>query len=127
MDTSGAIPIGTAEDFDRWLNAHGRSERAVVVAIYKKSSGRQTVTLTDLQEVALCHGWVDTLGQRVDDERWALKFVPRKPGSNWSARNRDMARRLLETGRILEAGRALLPDDLSGGSRPTAAAARDRG
>ena len=112
MDVSGAIPIDGAADFDRWLARHGASEREVIVAIYKKSSGRQTVTLTDLQEVALCHGWVDNLGQRVDDERWAIRFTPRKKGSNWSASNRAMARRLLAEGRVLESGKVLLPDDL---------------
>jgi uncharacterized protein YdeI (YjbR/CyaY-like superfamily) len=112
LDVSGAIQIDAVADFDRWLAEHGRSDKVVVVSIYKKSSGRQTVTLNDLQEVALCHGWVDTLGQRIDEERWALKFVPRKKGSNWSTTNRDMARRLLAEGRVLDAGRALLPDDL---------------
>ena len=33
------------------------------------------MTLTDLQEVALCHGWVDNLGQRVDDPRQAEELV----------------------------------------------------
>ena len=112
MDISGAIPIDTAADFDAWLTANGASNREVVVAIYKKSSGRQTVTLTELQEVALCHGWVDNLGQRIDDDRWALRFTPRRPGSNWSAVNREMAKRLLAVDRVLPAGRALLPDDL---------------
>ena len=112
MDISGAIQIDAIADFDRWLAEHGRSERDVIVSIYKKSSGKQVVTLNDLQEVALCHGWVDNLGQRVDEERWALRFTPRKPGSNWSATNRDMARRLLADGRVLDTGRALLPDDL---------------
>jgi uncharacterized protein YdeI (YjbR/CyaY-like superfamily) len=112
MDTSGAIQIDDAGDFDRWLADNGDSAREVIVSIYKKSSGRQTVTLTDLQEVALCHGWVDNLGQRVDDERWALRFTPRKPGSNWSQINRDMAKRMLAQGRVLESGRELLPPDL---------------
>ena len=112
MDTSRAIPIDTAADFDAWLAAHGATERDVIVGIYKKSSGKQTVTLTELQEVALCRGWVDNLGQRIDEERWALRFTPRKPGSNWSALNRDMARRLLAEGRVLPAGRAVLPTDL---------------
>jgi uncharacterized protein YdeI (YjbR/CyaY-like superfamily) len=71
------------------------------------------VTLTDLQEVALCHGWVDNLGQRIDDELMALRFTPRRKGSNWSATNREMAKRLLAEGRVLPAGKALLPDDLS--------------
>src|SRR6186997_2330800 len=112
MDTSGAIQIDDVGDFDRWLADNGASQREVIVSIYKKSSGKQTVTLTDLQEVALCHGWVDNLGQRVDEERWALRFTPRKPTSNWSATNREMARRLLANGRVLDTGKALLPDDL---------------
>ena len=112
MDTSGAIQIDDVGDFDRWLADNGASQREVIVSIYKKSSGKQTVTLTDLQEVALCHGWVDNLGQRVDEERWALRFTPRKPGSNWSQLNRDMAKRLLEAGRVLESGRKVLPPDL---------------
>src|SRR6188508_2520982 len=108
MDTSGAIQIDDAGDFDRWLAKNGQTDREVVVSIYKKSSGKQTVTLTDLQEIALCHGWVDNLGQRVDEERWALRFTPRKQGSNWSKTNRDMAKRLLAEGRLLESGRKLL-------------------
>jgi len=112
VDISGAIQIDDVADFDRWLAENGRTARDVVVSIYKKSSGKQTVTLNDLQEVALCHGWVDNLGQRVDDERWALRFTPRKPGSNWSATNREMARRLLADGRVLDTGKVLLPNDL---------------
>jgi len=112
MDVSGAIRIDDIKQFDDWLAANGDTARDVVVAIYKKSSGKQTVTLNDLQEVALCRGWVDNLGQRIDDELWALRFTPRKPGSNWSATNREMAKRLLADGRVLEAGLKLLPPDL---------------
>ena len=60
MDISGAIQIDDIGDFDRWLADNGAIAREVIVSIYKKASGKQTVTLTDLQEVALCHGWVDT-------------------------------------------------------------------
>jgi uncharacterized protein YdeI (YjbR/CyaY-like superfamily) len=112
LDISGAIQIDDIADFDRWLTANGATARDVIVSIYKKSSGKQSVTLTELQEVALCHGWVDNLGQRVDDERWALRFTPRRAGSNWSQLNRDMARRLLAEGRVKAAGLALLPADL---------------
>jgi uncharacterized protein YdeI (YjbR/CyaY-like superfamily) len=112
MDVSGAIQIDNIDQFDDWLLANGATARDVVVAIYKKASGKQTVTLTDLQEVALCHGWVDNLGQRIDEERWALRFTPRRPDSNWSELNRQMANRLLADGRVLESGRRLLPPDL---------------
>ena len=99
-------------DFDRLLSGKGRGAREVVVAIYKKASGKQTVTLTGLQEVALCHGWVDTQTKRIDDERYAIRFVPRRADSSWSETNRQMARRLREEGRIRPAGAAKLPRDL---------------
>jgi hypothetical protein len=60
----------------------------------------------------MCHGWVDTQTKRIDDDRYAIRFVRRRPDSNWSARNRDIARRLVEEGRMQEAGRAVLPSDL---------------
>ena len=112
LDTARAIPIASAAELDGWLGAQGGQAREVVVAILKKSSGRQSVTLEALQEVALCHGWVDTQTKRIDDERYAIRFVPRRAGSSWSAKNRAMARRLVEAGRMTPAGLATLPPDL---------------
>jgi uncharacterized protein YdeI (YjbR/CyaY-like superfamily) len=114
MDISDSIPISTDSDFDAWLREHGSSAQVVIVAIRKKSSGKQTVTIDDLQATAICHGWIDNLGQRIDDERWAIRFTPRRPGSNWSAKNRGVVRRLLEEGRMTPAGMAVLPDDIEG-------------
>jgi len=84
----------------------------VVVAIFNRASGRQTVGLVALQEVALCHGWVDTQTKRIDAERYAIRFVPRRPRSHWSEKNRAMARRLVAEGRMTRAGSATLPADL---------------
>src|SRR5687767_8692998 len=104
MDVSGAILMASAADFDRWLRDNGATEPQVLVAIYKKASGKATVTIEELQETALCHGWIDSHGQRIDDRRWAIRFAPRRPGSNWSAVNRERARRLLDEGRMAAAG-----------------------
>lgn len=112
IETARSIPMATDADFDDWLAAHRGREREVIVTIYKKASGRQTVTLVALQETALCHGWVDTQTKSIDDERYAIRFVPRRPGSTWSAKNRRMARRLLAEGRITGAGVVSLPADL---------------
>ena len=111
-DISDSISISTDAEFDTWLRKHGNTEQVVMVAIYKKSSGKQTVTLDALQATAICHGWIDNLGQRIDDERWAIRFTPRRPGSNWSEKNRGVVRRLIEEGRMTPAGLAALPNDL---------------
>jgi len=113
LDISESIPISTDAEFDVWLRKHGSSEQVVVVAIYKKTSGKQTVTLDDLQATAICHGWIDNLGQRIDDELWAIRFTPRRR-SNWSDKNRGVVRSLLDEGRMTPAGIAVLPDDIEG-------------
>lgn len=111
IDVAGAKPVTAAAELDAWLGANGAA-REVVVAIFNKASARQTTTLRELQEVALCHGWVDTQTKRVDAERYAVRFVPRRPGSRWGTKNRAMARRMLAAGRVTPAGRAALPGDL---------------
>lgn len=113
LDVVNAVPIASAEEFATWLSRHGASEREANVAIFKKASGKQTVSFDALLETALCHGWVDTQTKGIDAERYAIRFVPRRPGSNWSAVNREIARRLLGQGRMTPAGMAALPSDLS--------------
>jgi len=94
------------------LRVNGTGEPEVVVAIHNRASGRQTVGLVALQEVALCHGWVDTQTKRIDEQRYAIRFVPRRPRSHWSEKNRAMARRLIAEGRLTAEGTATLPPDL---------------
>lgn len=112
VDVSRTVPVASGDDFDRWLRSNGNREREVVIAIFNRASGRQTVGLVALQEVALCHGWVDTQTKRIDDERYAIRFVPRRAGSNWSPKNRALARRMLEDGRMTKAGADTLPANL---------------
>jgi uncharacterized protein YdeI (YjbR/CyaY-like superfamily) len=112
IDTGEATVMTSAEAFGRWLAEHGRTAADVVVAIHHKASGRQTVTLVELQRTAMCHGWVDTQTKRIDAERYAIRFVPRRRGSSWSPKNRRMARELLDSGQLTEAGLVTLPNDL---------------
>jgi len=91
----------------RTAGASARSSSA-----YTRKAPGSTVTFETLLETAFCHGWVDTQTKRIDDERYALRFVPRRKVSNWSDRNRQIVRRLRDEGRLTEAGIASLPADL---------------
>jgi uncharacterized protein YdeI (YjbR/CyaY-like superfamily) len=112
LDVSSASPLDSAGAFDRLLRDVDEDRREVVVAIARKASGRQSVTFHELLEIAMCHGWVDTQTRRIDDDRYAIRYVRRRPGSNWSDRNRVIARRLRAEGRLTASGIASLPPDL---------------
>jgi uncharacterized protein YdeI (YjbR/CyaY-like superfamily) len=107
------IQIATLSEWRDWLASPVPDCDDVWVVIYKKLSGRQTVTFDALLEEALCWGWVDTQTKSVDDERYSIRFRKRRPGSNWSATNRRIVCRLIKEGRMQPAGQALLPADLT--------------
>jgi uncharacterized protein YdeI (YjbR/CyaY-like superfamily) len=112
LDVSRAASIASDAEFDRWLAGNGGSETELIVAIYKKASGKQTVSFEELLATAMCHGWIDMQTKSIDEERYAIRFVPRKPGSNWSAYNRERVKELVAAGRLKPAGKAVLPPDL---------------
>ena len=63
-------------------------------------------------EEALCFGWIDGLLKSLDHERYALRFTPRRKGSNWAERNVRRARRLIAEGKMTPAGLAALDPGL---------------
>ena len=108
------LDVHDPQDFADWLESRGAEAREIWPVIYKKSSGKQTVTYPQLVEVAIRYGWIDVLEKTVDQERYAVRFMPRRKKSNWTETNRAIARRLLAEGRMTEAGVAVLPEDMHG-------------
>ena len=89
-----------------WLAEHGASESEVWLVYYKAGTGKATISYEDSLEEALCFGWVDSLIQKIDEEKYARKFTPRKPGSQWSELNKHLVAKLIKEGRMTAAGLA---------------------
>jgi uncharacterized protein YdeI (YjbR/CyaY-like superfamily) len=54
---------------------------------------------------ALCYGWIDGIRRRLDDDRYTIRFTPRRKGSKWSAVNVRMVVELEKSGKMRKAGR----------------------
>jgi uncharacterized protein YdeI (YjbR/CyaY-like superfamily) len=89
-----------------WLAENGASESEVWLVYYKAASGKPTISYPDSLEEALCFGWVDSIIQKIDEEKYARKFTPRKAGSKWSELNKHLVAKLIQAGRMSEAGLA---------------------
>jgi uncharacterized protein YdeI (YjbR/CyaY-like superfamily) len=113
LEIEDAIAIATADQFEALLAAQLESARGLWIAIVKKSTGRHTVGIDELIESGLCWGWVDVKTKRIDDERYGIRFTPRRPWSNWTPRNREIACRLIAEGRMRPQAIAKLPPDLN--------------
>jgi uncharacterized protein YdeI (YjbR/CyaY-like superfamily) len=94
----------SSEELRGWLEANHATATELWVGIYKKGAGKPTVTVEEAQEQAVCFGWIDSLGRRIDDESYMLRLTPRRPGSNWSAINVERVKWLRAQGLMHEAG-----------------------
>ncbi|HMQ50705.1 MAG TPA: YdeI/OmpD-associated family protein [Anaerolineae bacterium] len=93
-----------ASAFGQWLELNHASESEVWVKMYKKGSGQKTINWEEGVIEALCWGWIDGIKKSFDDQAYLQRFTPRRPGSNWSKRNREHVKRLIAAGRMQEPG-----------------------
>lgn len=91
-------------DFEKWLAKNHAGSSGIWLKIFKKHTGKATVTYAEAVDVALCYGWIDGQKDKHDDEAWLQKFTPRRPKSGWSKTNTKHVARLIKEGRMKPAG-----------------------
>lgn len=95
------------EAFRAWLAQNHRVNPGIWLVLGK--AGRlKTLTADEALEEALCFGWIDGLVKSIDDQKYIKKFTPRRKGSAWSERNRNLAKKLIENGTMTGAGQAAI-------------------
>jgi uncharacterized protein YdeI (YjbR/CyaY-like superfamily) len=105
------LEIPNRQQWRAWLQKHYASSPGVWLVFYKKHTGVQCILYEDSVREALCFGWVDSLIKRLDEERHAHKFTPRRPSSKWSDINRKRWEELRDLGLLTPAGLAAAPTD----------------
>lgn len=98
------LDVRTRAKWRRWLERHHRTESEVWLVFHKRATGRACIAYDDAVEEALCFGWIDSTLRRIDEERYARKFTPRKPTSVWSSANRARYARLRACGLLTSDG-----------------------
>jgi uncharacterized protein YdeI (YjbR/CyaY-like superfamily) len=102
--TSDEVRVRDRAAWRRWLTKHhGRT--GGIWLVYDKGPGRR-LSYDDIVEEALCFGWVDSRPRSIDDKTAALWVAPRKPTSNWSAKNRRRVEHLMASGQMTPQGLA---------------------
>lgn len=89
-----------------WLEKHHAESEELWVGLYKRESGRPSITWPEAVDGALCFGWIDGIRKSMDDISYKIRFTPRKPRSVWSAINVKRATELCTLGRMHPAGLA---------------------
>ncbi len=81
-----------------WLSENHDKETGVWLVFYKKEIAKPTLEYEDSIEEALCFGWIDSVIKKIDKEKYARKFSPRKPDSRWSESNKKRVERMIQAG-----------------------------
>jgi uncharacterized protein YdeI (YjbR/CyaY-like superfamily) len=116
LDDAPWVETDDRASWRAWLEANHATSMGAWLVTWRPRSGRVGLDYEAAIEEALCFGWVDSTGGRVDDERGKLYFAPRKPRSGWAATNKARVERLLAEGRMQPAGLAAIERAKANGS-----------
>ena len=89
-----------------WFAKNAGTAPELLVGYMKKGTGVPSITWPESVDEALCVGWIDGVRNRIDDERYQIRFSPRRRGSHWSNINIRRVAALKRAGRMKEAGLA---------------------
>jgi uncharacterized protein YdeI (YjbR/CyaY-like superfamily) len=103
------LDIRSRRQWRTWLMKNHAASSGVWLVFHKDHTGVPSIPYDDSVCEALCFGWIDSLIKRLDDERYARKFTPRKPSSKWSDSNRKRWSELKAAGLLAAAGLAAAP------------------
>jgi uncharacterized protein YdeI (YjbR/CyaY-like superfamily) len=110
MKMQATLYAQTRQEWRDWLEQHYQSESEVWLIFYKAHTKMPCISYDESVEEALCFGWIDSIIQKIDEERYGQKFTPRKNTAKWSESNKRRVARLIREGRMTEAGLAKIPD-----------------
>ncbi len=97
--------IESREKWREWLEKNHAAVGEIWLVYYKKHTGKKSVPYEASVEEALCFGWIDSIIKKIDEEKYARKFTPRKEGSVWSDLNKKRAEKMVKAGLMTEIGR----------------------
>lgn len=91
-------------EFRKWLEKNHAKKTELWILFYKVHTKKKSLRYAEAVEESLCFGWIDGIVKRIDDEKHAQRYTPRNPKSIWSKVNKERAKRMIDTGKMTDAG-----------------------
>ena len=94
-----------------WLQENHASAKECWVVMSRAKNPIGVLPYLDVVEEALCFGWIDSTMKRLPDGRLAQRLSPRRKKSHWTELNKERCRRLIQEGKMTDAGLNVIPKD----------------
>jgi uncharacterized protein YdeI (YjbR/CyaY-like superfamily) len=99
------LDLRSPAEWERWLEQnHEAKQEGAWLRLFKKGHPDAGLSYPDAVLTALCFGWIDGQAKKHDDVSRIQRFTPRRRRSVWSKLNIERAERLLDEGRMRDAG-----------------------
>ena len=113
MEITKSFTPSNLADWRNWLTKNRYREREVWLVYFKAAGGKANIDYESSVEEALCFGWIDSIIQKIDEEKYARKFNPRRMSSIWSETNKRRVLKVIREGRMTEAGMSKVTFDMN--------------
>jgi uncharacterized protein YdeI (YjbR/CyaY-like superfamily) len=99
------LDLRSPAEWERWLEQnHEAKQEGAWLRLFKKGHPDAGLSYPDAVLTALCFGWIDGQAKKHDDVSRIQRFTPRRRRSVWSKLNIERAERLIDEGRMQDAG-----------------------
>jgi uncharacterized protein YdeI (YjbR/CyaY-like superfamily) len=100
LDPSLLLDVAKRSEWRAWLKKNRKMAKVVWLVFHKKHTGKPRIAYNDAVEEALAFGWIDSTVNKVDEDRYAQRFTPRRPGSAYSEANLARLRTMAKEGKV---------------------------
>jgi uncharacterized protein YdeI (YjbR/CyaY-like superfamily) len=104
MEIKNTLYVTNRKNWRKWLSKNHNNQKEVWLIYYRKETGKPRISYDDAVLEALCFGWIDSTVKKIDIERFAQRFSPRKPISSLSQMNRERIRELIKEKKMTKWG-----------------------
>jgi len=104
IELNKALLFKNRGEWRSWLEKNHMISNEVWLIHYNKLSSKKNLNHFDAVEEAICFGWIDSKLKKIDEERFILRYSPRKPRSVWSKINKENAEKMISLGKLMPAG-----------------------
>jgi uncharacterized protein YdeI (YjbR/CyaY-like superfamily) len=104
MEIGKTLYVTNRKEWRAWLKKNHKKEKDIWLIYYNKKSGKLRIPYNDAVEEGLCFGWIDSIMKKINEEKFAQRFTPRRKNSQLSDMNKERIRRLIKQKKMTSTG-----------------------
>lgn len=97
------VEVSSTQELRAWLEHHHTQKESVWLVTFKKTVPDKYLSTSEVLDELLCFGWIDGIRRKLNDTKTMQLISPRKV-EHWAKTYKDRADKLIEEGRMREAG-----------------------